>query len=397
MPSTSTANKMVVTKLLGEDRATSIFSLGSSLKRKERLLWEGIERENWGSDPNYVPSLTIRRKDEEKEFFILRRGEKAIGRAAATVGRQWTSKDEGAGFIDDFVINPEDKDCAPTLIKRCLCTLKEKGVSEVIVRSYHFPGLAERNEGLPPFGLPYTPQWYIDLFEKFGFVKYKEWRSFRMKSVPPISPEEIKRGDEFLQSLRLKFKPLNVLSRREVEGYNKLLVGTLEDHFGYYPQAIKISFLGRASTWFIFKLMRVRVYVLQSRSGKIMAYYSFQPYYNVVLKRMGGAGGLNLLNPRFLLSLGRVKRAVLGAHGHAETVRGNGMWKAMQSFRLKKLGEEGYTEVDSGRMLSENIPVVRAVEATYAKYGGKFTKYYTLGWSGNILDSDGRVEGEIKG
>jgi hypothetical protein len=73
---------------------------------------------------------------------------------------------------------------------------------------------------------------------------------------------------------------------------------------------------------------------------------------------------------------------VIGAQAHAEALRGNGLWKAMQSFRLKKYGEEGYTEVETGKMLSENIPVARGAKAMFARYGdeGKLTrtKYYTL-------------------
>jgi hypothetical protein len=362
---------MAITKTLEQE--VVILPLGLHPKGKERLLWERVEENIWGADPNYVPSLTIGRKGEEREFFILRHGEKAIGRAAATMDQ----KNKDVGFIDDFVINLEDKEYAPMLIKHCLSVLWGKGVSRVMVRSYNFLGLAESNGGPPPFGLPYTPQGYINLFERVGFVRYKEWQSFRM-STPPVSLEEIERGNELLRSLRLKFKPLNVLSRREVEEYNKLLLNTLGGHFDYNPQAIKTSFLGRILAWFIFKLARRRIYVLWHKSRGIIAYYSFHPDYNVALKHMGRVSWLKLLNPRFLLSLRGVKRAVIGAQAHAEALRGNGLWKAMQSFRLKKYGEEGYTEFDTGRVLSENIPAVRAAKAMFAKYGERFTKYYTL-------------------
>jgi hypothetical protein len=368
---------MALTKTLEVDSAISILSLGSSLKRKERLLWKKIERETWGSDPNYVPSPFTKRKNEEREFFVLRRGEKAIGRAAATIDQQWISKNEDVGFIDDFVINPEDKDCASILIEHCLSALKGKGVSKVMVRSYHFPGLAEKNEELPPFGLPYTPQWYINLFEKTGFLKYKEWQSLRM-SMPHISREETKKGDEFIQSLGLKLKPLNVLSQREVKGYNKLLISTLGDHFSYHPRAIKTSLLGRIRAWFLLKLTRFRVYVSQERWGEIVAYYSFHPDYNVVLKRLSKAGRLKVLNPRLLLSLHGVKRAVVGSGGHAKAVKGKGVWNVTWGLHLDRMRKEGYAELDTGRFSSDNISVAKSVERFYAEYGGRFTTYYTL-------------------
>jgi hypothetical protein len=130
----------------------------------------------------------------------------------------------------------------------------------------------------------------------------------------------------------------------------------------------------------MFRLARVRIYVLQNKAGEIVAYYSWHPDYNVVLKRCGK--GLSLVDPRLFLSLGEVKRAVTGSQGHAEALRGRGLWGAMLPFRLNKMAQQGYTELDSGRVLVDNIPAMKSAASTSSRYGveRRFATYYTLAY-----------------
>jgi GNAT superfamily N-acetyltransferase len=90
-----------------------------------------------------------------------------------------------------------------------------------------------------------------------------------------------------------------------------------------------------------------------------------------------GFNPFNIL--RLLICLRRVKRVELGEIGLAETIRGKGISKALQAFRSKKMKEEGYTELDSGLTLVENIPVAKLAERVHDKYGNtRVTKYYTV-------------------
>lgn len=364
----------------------SVLSLGSSLSRKQVSLWKRVEMDIFRDNPNYIPAIIIKKKEDEKEFFILYQGGEPVGRAAATLDRRWMrDKRENLGFIDDFVIRPDYAHLADMLIDQCLAVLKERGVEGVIARSQSFPALAAQEfQELSPFGMPCNPPWYVNLFEQRSFVKYKEWANFRFTLPSQPSEEAIARWEQCLTRLHTKCHPLNMRSRSQIKEYSDITYQVLVDHFGYTPMRLmdSHSFIKYLLFGIACRIGKFRIYVLHNDSGKMIGFVSYCPDYNIALRPL--VKYLSKFNPfvaipRFVISLHRSKRAEIGAIGLLEEARMKGYIRAVD-YALGIIKEEGYEQLDSGPVLVENTAVVKMAESLHKRYEVSMERmrFYTL-------------------
>ena len=374
----------------------SIVSLGSSPRLRKRVQWRQVERDVLEGQRNYNPSVALFRREhhESREFFLLSYQGKHVGRAAAVVSEtDFARRKERLGFIDDFVIHPDHKRLAALLIKRCLQVLRRSGVEEVIVRSHGFPALAAQEfEESPPSGLPCNPPWYIELFERSGFTRHKEWANFRF-ALPArdVSKEDIAKWEGLLAGTRTQLKRINVRSRKELRQYSDLVYDVLVEHYGYTPSRFMDSYsvLKHAVVATMFPLVRFRIYVLRSESGETIGFSSYHPDYHAAarpivrfLKRVRFPFNALVLIPAlavYLLLIRRTNKVTIGAVGLAEGWRRKGFVRAVD-HGLSLLRKEGYKQLDTGPVLVENAVVVKMAEGFAKRYDAKIerTKYYTL-------------------
>lgn len=364
---------------------SSIVHLGTSLSSRQRRLWRDIEGHIFAQDSNYVPTISVQRKQDEKDFFILYHAGNPIGRASATVDQRWMEqKGDKIGFIDDFIIDSSYRHLADTLIQHCLTVLKDKELEGAIVRSQSFPALsAQHSDELPPFGLPCNPPWYIDIFQQNGFVKHKEWANFRLDLPVTTSPQAIERWNKCLASLKLESTPLNTRSPREIREYIDVSYQIFVDHFGYTPMQLidYDSFLKYLLLGPLCRMIKMKIYVLRSNSGKIGGTLSYHPDYNIAVKTLSSSmGKFNpLALPRFFMSLHKIKRASIGAIGLTEDTRGKGLVRLVD-FGLDLVLRDGYDQLDTGPVLIENQVVVKMVNHFCSRYdvSMQHMPYFTL-------------------
>jgi hypothetical protein len=365
-----------------------IISFGSSLDTKQKRTWIKIEKDAFEDDPNYVPSFgTSTRPEEDKEYFILTSNGDYVGRAAAVVNKRWIErKGENAGFIDDFVIHPDHRDSADLLIDRCLSRLKEKGVESVMVKCRGFLALLwEGYELTPPYGHPYNPPWYIDIFERKGFLRHKEWENYRGTIPQEVDEEKVLAGKRRIEELDAEVKVVDIGNREEVERYSKLLEKTFLPHFGYNPRDLTQEILSHRRRFLIkivTRFLRFKIYTAQRRSGEVLGFVVVYPDLNVALKSIDPLSRNPLVFFKLLRSIRGTKRGKLAAIGLMEDLRDLGLTKTIIEYAIKVGRDvEKYEEVDLGPFLTENLPVMKLIERLLKTYGVNFTgsmKYYTL-------------------
>jgi hypothetical protein len=374
-------------------KGAEVIFLGSSLGRRKWSQWRKVETEVFQDQPNYNESNSLRRsKGGHREFLLLRCDGKYVGRAAAAaITTRLSQSDEKLGFIEDFVIGPSYRHLAGMLVGRCLTILEGRGVKEVIVRSHGFPALAASEfEGVPHADLPCNPSWYVRVFERSGFSKYKEWASFRF-ALPQVSEDGTARWESLLARTGARVGPISVRSRVELEQYSDLTYNVLVDHYGYTPSRFMDSYslFKHVVIALGFPIVRSRIHVLRDSQGETIGFLSYHPDYRVAMKR-----AVNCLKRvpfpftvlavppalvAYLLSVRRARRATIGAVGLGEEWRGRGLVRAID-YGLKVIRQEGYEELDSGPMLVENAVVVKMAESFAQRYGVRVERatYYTL-------------------
>ncbi len=368
-------------------------SLGNSLKGKDRLIWRNIAEDAFKGDDNYIQVSPGMRKGEEREFFILLDGEKKIGRACATVDKEWIEKKgEKIGFIDDFTILLDHKKDASVLIKHCLSILKDKGLDGVFVRNNGFPALQVEGFEHPPSAyLPYNPPFYADLFLNDGFQREKEWHNIHLK-LSPIKEEDIFVGEKRLKDLKIEVVKLNMRDKRAVKEYSDLVHRTFIGHFGFNPREFIVgydTFFKRIFMRITIRIMRFRIYVgkYKGKDGKMVIYFSFFPDINVFFKSLRAKGknpfGLIAMLKLMLGGAKKIKRVKVGSIGLDESIRNMGIFSDMLGYELNLAVKEGYDELDTGVMLAENLPVLRIAEKIAERWGIEeviLMKYYTFSY-----------------
>ena len=377
---------MKQTDISSHSGSISVASLEPPLKRKDTSLWRSIEKRLLTGDPWYIPRPVVGESGEETEFFLLYDGDTAVGRAAASVNREWIeSHGENLGFISDFIIDPEHSQHAGLLIDSCLDALRGRGVGGAIVRYHGFPALAAQElDDIPPYGLPGNPSWYIEIFERSGFLRHKEWANLRITLPRKVPKEEVEESRKCIEKLDVKAGPLRLRSRSQVDQYHDLAELLLESHFGYIPS----RFIERddprtrhVAFALLCWLLKFKAYLLEDASG-VVGCISFAPNFNVArrhLMRVSTVGGLFLALPRSLISLRRAKRAQITVGGFAPEMRGRG-FVYLVDYLIQVVLDNGYKELDTGPFMMENTVQMKLAWYLERKYGvtSKQMRYYTL-------------------
>jgi len=371
---------------------TEVRCVGTVLNRSNRNLWRKLEMDAYRDDPFHV----IRRPPKGKkggkaEFFFLYSGRQPVARAAVYVGEGWLAheKKERAGFICDFVILPDKRHLAGTLIDHCLSVLRNKGAEGVLVKCNNFPALAAHEfKDLLPIGLPTNPPWHIDLFEQRGFVKEQEWLNFRIDLPSVTLQSRLAKWESALAGQNITVKKLNGRSRKELKRYADAACEIMGEHYGYTPSNFMdtYSFFKFLAFGIITRIGRFRIYVMYDEDNEIVGFWSYHPDYSIAQlglnKYMGkkwyAPVGL-MAFPEFIRNIRRTKRATIGSMGLREGWRRKGLARAVD-YAFKCTLQEGYKQVDTGSMLVDNAVVVKMAETFTRRYGTTLQRmtYYTL-------------------
>jgi hypothetical protein len=358
-----------------------VISLGSSLKGKRRV-WNRIARDAFRGDPYYFPTIHMfSSKGLEQEFFVLSVDGKSVGRAKTAVDMNWISKRrENVGFIDDFVIHPDYKDYADKLIQRCLSVLKEKEeIDEVLVR-YNLPAMqSDSFDQISVFPCSHTPPEYIDIFERNGFNILKRWVAYRamIEGEFSVPEEEVKEGDEKIESLGWEIRRMNMLNKSELKQFNDLLYEAFIGHFGWNPAGMtgeeeKLPSTIKLFLYDIFmRLIRFEIWSAFDKEGKMLFFIVIHPEYNEVMNAsMKGNKILRL--PRLFINMRRTKMCTMDGLALTKDLRGFGFARTIFPWGINfGMNIRKYRGLD-GIIITENIPSIKTFQPLINRYMKRF-------------------------
>ncbi|VUT26209.1 MAG: Acetyltransferase (GNAT) family protein [Candidatus Methanolliviera sp. GoM_oil] len=360
-----------------------IISLGTSTRGKSGKIWRDVERNVARYDPNYFFMFNLNpqssKEEIEKEFFAILVDGDYVGRASVALDKRLKIGGEGkkVGFIEDFMVREDYKDHADLLIEQCLAVLKVKGVEEVMVKGSSLPALQTEGYGeVPPYGCPYNPPWYVDLFERNGFLKTKKAANYRIK-IPKISDEAKNRGEGLLEEYGWEMRKLNMRDKKELKEYTDLMKDVYMGRFlGWEMPGMNLERLSRVRLFF----SSIGAYLMRNlnwcafENGKMVFCISFHPdpnaaLYNLTSGKTGFISGLKIIG--LPLATRRTKRYVMGGVAVSKDLRGRGLGSGMMQWGMDLIKSsflENMEEMDTGPTMMENMPPVQLMKALLESY-----------------------------
>jgi hypothetical protein len=180
----------------------------------------------YADDPNYVPMLYMEQEallnpkkspfwqHSKAEYFLAKKDGKIVGRIAAIRNNNhiaFAGRQEGFfGFFD--VVN--DFEIAKKLLDTAADWLRNEGLSKMIgpasFSTNEVVGLLVENFDVPPVVMnPYNAAYYVQLVEKYGFVKLTDLLCYKM--VTTEMPMDIV---EFAQKLEARLAQRGITIRQ---------------------------------------------------------------------------------------------------------------------------------------------------------------------------------------
>jgi hypothetical protein len=162
-------------------------------------------------------------KNAEAEYFLAIKNGEVCGRIAAIKNELHLKyhNDEAGQF--GFFECIDDQEAANALFDAAKKWLKEKGLK--YMRGPANPSsndiygmLIEGFDDLPRLLMPYNPEYYIRLCEKYGLKKAKDLYAWKIVSEKILSSEKLRRGQEIVRK-RYNIK----ITQLELKNFNKEL------------------------------------------------------------------------------------------------------------------------------------------------------------------------------
>ncbi|VUT26210.1 MAG: hypothetical protein MOIL_01447 [Candidatus Methanolliviera sp. GoM_oil] len=407
-----------------------VISLGTSTKPSPRgnsgRIWREVERNVARCDPNYLLLSNILPEggDFDREFFALLVDGDHVGRASAAFNKNL----EDVGFIEDFMVREDQKDFVDPLIERCLSVLKDKGVKEVMVKGSSLPALQMEGYGeVPPYGCPNNPSWYVDLFERNGFLKTGEWTFFNLK-LPEISKDDARKFEETLDHLGIKLRPLKVRDPKDIMAFNDLMYETnAQPYMNINPMRDKkISRFSLFIGSMIMHFRKMKTFVGIDKNGEMVLFMGYFPDFNRAMVPLNAAWKRSLdpqekgsvlsnlyhsLKVPFAIRRVRTCRELgvglkVPTHspstnysssyseacrdigvGSAEGASGDIMIADLLNYFIYLIKKDGYKEITAGALISANVRM-QDLSNFIGEYAGAIPAFRYASFTYNFKDEE---------
>ncbi|MFH1825481.1 MAG: hypothetical protein ABH873_09720 [Candidatus Firestonebacteria bacterium] len=304
----------------------------------------------------------------ERELFVAYQGDEPVGRISAIIDENHNKfQEEKAGFFGFFECWP-DYNVAEKLFAVAKEWCQKKGAS--FLRGPASPSLNDECgfllEGFdedPAIMMPYTPPYYLEFSEKFGFKKIKDLYAF-LKTAETGIPERIeKMMKRISRNSNIKVRKFDIKNfDRDVQIIKDVYNSAWEKNWGFVPMTSAEFDLSAKKMRDFFD---PRLILIAEVNGEVAGVTITLPNINEVLKKINGK-----LGPIEIMKFLYYKRKIKGCR----TLVGG----------VKK--EHRTTGVIAVLFYENGI---RAIEAGY--------KWCELGW--NLEDNDliNRFDVEVGG
>jgi GNAT superfamily N-acetyltransferase len=355
------------------------------LKKFIKMAWKIYE-----NIPQWVPPLIIDQlellswdkhpfhKHAEVEYFIAYKNGEPVGRIAGIVNHIHNEyHNEKTGFFGFFeCIN--NQDVANLLFDSAKDFLKEKGMERMrgpmnFSTNEDCGLLIEGFEHPPVIMMPYNPEYYIGLFEKYGLTKIKELYAWRI-TKDEVSSEKMRLMERIIRELsndeRVKMRSVNMKDfENEVERIKMIYNDAWSNNWGFVP------FTDEEFYHLAKKLKQVvdpRLVFIVELNGEPIGFSLALPDINKALKKINGR-----LLPfgifKLLMEAKKIKNIRVITMGVRKGYRLRGIDAYFYYSTIKKGIECGYDEAEMSWILEDNAPMNRLLEhlgaKIYKKYG----------------------------
>ncbi len=311
----------------------------------------------------------------EVRYFLVRDGEKALGRVASIVNRRHIEfHREQAGFFGFFECVNDPKVCL-RLLDTVKAELKSKGMA-IMRGPMNFSTneecgfLVEGFDQPPMLMTPYNPSYYNDLMEGYGMRKAKDLFAF-IYQVRESLPEKVLRVAVIAEKRGISIRPIDKKRfQEEMQVFKEVYNSAWEKNWGFIPLTDEeLDYLGE-------RLKQIAVpelTLIAEDDGEPVGFMGLLPDFNYVLRRMNGK-----LNPITILKALRYSKKIKDLRllllGIKKEYRNKGVDALLFREGFKGVKSGGYKRVEFSWILEDNIAVQRLVDTI----GGKLYKKYRI-------------------
>jgi hypothetical protein len=309
------------------------------------------------------------------ELFIARRGTTIAGRIAAIVDDRYNEfHKERTGFFGMFEC-VEDYETAKALFASAETWCKNQGMNRMrgpmnLSMNDECGFLLEGFDSDPVIMMPYTPKYYLEFSERYGFVKAKDLYAY-LKSDIGVVDRIAKLVERVKSKEKVVVRPVNLKDfNREVAIIKDIYNAAWELNWGFVPMTEKEMDLMAKE---LRPICEPELVLFAEVNGEPVGVSITLPDMNQVLKKLNGK-----LGPIGLLKFLYYKKKITGARaivfGIKKEYRLTGISSVLYYETVKRGARLGYTWCEMSWNLEDNDLINRFDEAA----GGKLYKKYRI-------------------
>jgi hypothetical protein len=352
------------------------------MSRFIRLPWQ-IYRD----DPHWVPPIIRDVKFKldrlrnpffehaKMELFFAWRRDKVLGRIAAIVDdRHNEYHNEHAGSFGMFECI-EDYDVAKSLLSAAEIWCKNKGMNRIrgpmnLSMNDECGFLLEGFHSDPVFMMPYNPEYYLEFFERYGFIKAKDLYAY-LKSDVGVVDRIAKLVERVKRKENVVVRPINMKRfNQEVESVKDMYNAAWELNWGFVPMTTNEMLLMAKK---LKPIVEPELVLFAEVNGQPVGVSITLPDFNQVLKKLNGK-----LGPIGILKFLYYKRKISGLRALLFGIKKEYRRTAINTvlyYETEKAGARlGYQWCEMSWNLEDNELINRFDEAV----GGRLYKKYRI-------------------
>jgi hypothetical protein len=333
------------------------------------------------NDDKWIPSVYMELNDffkkqnlfwshAETELFVAKINNKPVGRIAAFVDDSFCrSINQKVGFFGFFeCVN--DYKIAKFLFKSAEEWLLSKNVQQIIgpingridmgcgllYKGFH------HNQIFPDL---YSPKYYNDFVENYGFNKLKDFNGYYIDLTKPI-PNELVKIAQYVKNKNVKIRKFNRLkSKKEIEWWSKFMISSFIDHWGYTPvnkEEIKSRYGVKNIRWFVDN----NLFLIAEKDDVPIGFSWTFPDYNKFFKTKKGKVNIKSYLNLYLKKY-KIREANMNIIGINKEFHNNGIASLLNYSTISELKKRGYKGAEIGITDEENIASQKIIQRTGAK------------------------------
>jgi hypothetical protein len=369
------------TKLVLPNIKISIVSTQKDFKDFYRVPWNIYK-----NDRCWVPPLWEEYRDffkkknpfwshAELRLFIARKNSQIVGRIAVMIDSKFCEfTKEKTGYFGFFECIP-DFEVAKALFKVSEEWLASKGMSLMRgpINGRVDVGcgfLLEGFDSTPSILSSYSPEYYLEFTEKYGFKKSRDLLVYNLDLTKPI-PNRLVESARRCKKDSVKIRRFSrIMVGKEVKLWTKLFLDTFSEHWGFVPvsdEEIKERFGIKQARWFV----DPKLFLIAEVDRKPIAYICATPDYNQIFKKLDGKFGVKGVII-FLINKKRVNRGKLNLIGCLQEYRNREIASYLNYCVIKEMKKRGYKNAEIGWVDEQNRGSIRIIEKMGAELHKKF-------------------------